>query len=341
MRSRVMKASSTIRDEIESNASRVNEFILSFLEGEPSELYQASAHYIMSGGKRLRPFIVIKSCEMFGGNSNMAMPAAAALEMVHNFSLVHDDIMDNDDMRHGVTTVHKYYGMPLAILAGDILFSKAFQLLVVNSRKLGLKVDSITEMVARLSTACISVCEGQAKDVGMAYDRKFSAKSQYINMISKKTAALFEASCILGVLSAENSNNNDIENLASFGRNIGIAFQLIDDLIGIVGDPKLTGKAVGNDIREGKKTYPIFLALENASCYERDKILKAFNSKNASDIDLKETVGIISATGIDQYIRNTAKDHIAKAMKSIEYYKESVPKKALESAARFIVERSL
>src|SRR6478609_515795 len=197
-----MKTSS-IRDELESNASEIKEFILSILEGEPKDLYQASAHYIISGGKRLRPFMVVKSCEMFGGSSKRALPAAAAVEMVHNFSLVHDDIMDNDDMRHSVPTVHKYYGMPLAILAGDILFSKAFQLLVVNSRELGLKVDSITEMVARLSTACISVCEGQAKDVGMAYDRKFSAKSQYINMISKKTAALFEASCILGVLSAE------------------------------------------------------------------------------------------------------------------------------------------
>ena len=113
----------------------LKEFILSFLEGEPKELYQASAHYIISGGKRLRPFMVTKSCEMFGGNSKRAMPAAAAVEMIHNFSLVHDDIMDNDDMRHNVPTVHKYYGIPLAILAGDILFSKAFQLLAVRRQK--------------------------------------------------------------------------------------------------------------------------------------------------------------------------------------------------------------
>ena len=168
-----MKTSS-IRDELESNASEIKEFILSILEGEPKDLYQASAHYIISGGKRLRPFMVVKSCEMFGGSSKRALPAAAAVEMVHNFSLVHDDIMDNDDMRHSVPTVHKYYGMPLAILAGDILFSKAFQLLAVNGRKAGLAEKAISEMITRLSTACIYVCEGQAADVNMASNKMFS-----------------------------------------------------------------------------------------------------------------------------------------------------------------------
>jgi geranylgeranyl diphosphate synthase type I len=335
-----MKASS-IRDELESNASNVKEFILSYLEGEPKELYQASAHYIKSGGKRLRPFMVTKSCEMLGGNSKRAMPAAAAVEMIHNFSLVHDDIMDNDDMRHNVPTVHKYYGIPLAILAGDILFSKAFQLLSVNSRKIGLTEKVSSEMIARLSTACVYVCEGQASDVDMSSNRRFSAESQYINMIGKKTAALFEVSCALGALSGIDATSEDVENLSSFGRNVGIAFQLVDDLIGIAGDPKVTGKAVGNDIREGKKTYPILLALKTAKGEEKTKILKAFSSKSASSIDLKEAVRAISVIGIDQHVRNAAKTHIDRAIKSIEDYEDSDAKKALESSANFIIERSL
>ena len=113
----------------------VSQFILTSLKGEPNELYEASAHYLVSGGKRLRPFLVTKSCEMFGGTAKNALPAAAAVELIHNFSLVHDDIMDNDDMRHGVPTVHKSYGTALAILAGDILFSKAFQLIAVDGKK--------------------------------------------------------------------------------------------------------------------------------------------------------------------------------------------------------------
>jgi geranylgeranyl diphosphate synthase type I len=335
-----MKASS-IRDELESNASDIEKFILSILEGEPKQLYRASAHYIASGGKRLRPFMVAKSCEMFGGNSKMAMPAAAAVEMIHNFSLVHDDIMDNDDIRHGVPAVHKRYGMPLAILAGDILFSKAFQLLAINCKRVGLVEKSISEMIARLSTACIYVCEGQATDVDMASNRKFSAESQYINMISKKTAALFDVSCALGVLSTVDHVREDVENLSSFGRNVGIAFQLIDDLIGIVGDPKITGKAVGNDIREGKKTYPILLALRNAKGENKNKILKVFSSKSTSSVDLEEAVKTISLIGIDQHVRNAAKTYIYRAIKSIEIYEDSDAKKALESSANFIVERSL
>ena len=286
-----MKASS-IRDELESNASMISDFIRSYLQGEPKELYQASAHYIVSGGKRLRPFMTIKSCEMLGGNSKRAIPPAAAVEMIHNFSLVHDDIMDNDEMRHNIPTVHNYYGTPLAILSGDILFSKAFKLLVAEGRKVGHSENAISEMVARLSNACIYVCEGQAADVGMTSNRRFSSESHYIDMIGKKTAALFEVSCALGALSVADSANKDVENLSSFGRNVGIAFQLIDDLIGIIGDPKLTGKSVGNDIREGKKTYPILLALRNAKDNEKSKIFKVFG-KNSSTADIKVSVRTI------------------------------------------------
>jgi geranylgeranyl diphosphate synthase type I len=332
-----------IKDELETNASSVNQYILSLLEGDPIELYRASSHYIKSGGKRLRPFLVIKSSELFGGNLRRALPAAAAVELVHNFSLVHDDIMDNDDMRHSVQTVHKHYGMPLAILAGDILFSKAFELLAVNGRAKGISEKAICEMVAKLSSACIQVCEGQATDVQLAsMNNKLSIDSpQYINMISKKTAALFELSCALGVLSAPNSSAIDVERLSWFGRNIGIAFQLVDDLIGITGDPKLTGKAVGNDLREGKKTYPILLALRNAKGENRSKILKIFGRKNASASDLKEAVGTISNIGIDQEIRLAARTHIEKAVQSLADYADSEAKRALESSASFIVERSL
>jgi geranylgeranyl diphosphate synthase type I len=160
-------------------------------------------------------------------------------------------------------------------------------------------------------------------------------------MISKKTAALFELSCALGVLSAPNSSAVDVERLSWFGRNIGIAFQLVDDLIGITGDPKLTGKAVGNDLREGKKTYPILLALRNAKGENRSKILKIFGRKNASASDLKEAVGTISTIGIEKEIRLAARTHIEKAVQSLADYADSEAKRALESSASFIVERSL
>ena len=126
-----------LKDDLNDVVSRVRNFTLSVLEGEPNKLYDASRTYLASGGKKLRPFMVIKSCEMFAGREERALPAAAAVELIHNFSLIHDDIMDNDDIRHGIPTVHKKYGLPIALIAGDILFSKAFQVLSLHGKSVG------------------------------------------------------------------------------------------------------------------------------------------------------------------------------------------------------------
>ena len=336
-----MKASS-IKGELESHASTVNKFLLSCLDGKPKELYQASSHLIRSGGKRLRPFMVIKSCEMLGGTVKRALPAAGAVELVHNFTLVHDDIMDNDEMRHSTATVHRSYGVPLAILAGDILFSKSFELLTFNCRKAGISDKAISAMAGKLSVACTEICEGQAIDIGVASSARLPSESDYINMVGKKTAALFEVSCALGALSAPNSTDADIKNLSRFGRSIGIAFQLVDDLIGVVGDPKLTGKAAGNDLREGKKTYPILKALNDATDKDRDKLLKVFGARDSvSPADLKESVRIITDIGIEQDVRNAAKKYMLEALDAIETYGDSYAKRSLQFSADFVVGRSL
>jgi len=336
-----MKASS-IKGELDSHASTVNKFLMSCLDGKPKELYQASSHLIRSGGKRLRPFMVIKSCEMLGGTLKRALPAAGAVELVHNFTLVHDDIMDNDEMRHSTATVHRSYGIPLAILAGDILFSKSFELLTFNCRKVGISDKAISTMAGKLSVACTEICEGQAIDIGVASSREMPSDSDYINMVGKKTAALFEVSCALGALSAPDVNDDDIKNLSRFGRSIGIAFQLVDDLIGVVGDPKLTGKAAGNDLREGKKTYPILKALNYAKDKDRDKLFKVFGARDTvSSSDLKEAVRIISDIGIEQDVRNTAKKYMFDALAAIEDYDDSYAKRSLQFSADFVVGRSL
>ena len=174
-----MKADS-IKSELESYASIVNNFMLEFVEGKPNGLYHASSHYIRTGGKRLRPFMVIKGCEMLGGSIKRAMPAAAAVELVHNFTLVHDDIMDNDDIRHGIPTVHKKYGLPIALIAGDILFSKAFQVLSLHGKSVGHDDNIIAEMNRILSTSCVHVCEGQGLDIQMASSNKIPTIGEYL-----------------------------------------------------------------------------------------------------------------------------------------------------------------
>jgi geranylgeranyl diphosphate synthase type I len=329
----------TTKREIDNYIHKINNYFISLLSGEPSELYEASSLYIRSGGKRLRPIMVIKSCEMFGGSQEDALPAASAVEFIHNFSLVHDDIMDNDDLRHGIPTVHKNFGLPIAILSGDILFSKAFQILSTNNNK-SLKESSLLSMIRKLSTACIDICEGQCKDLQFSRAYSFPTEEEYIQMIAKKTAALFEVSCSLGALSSRHATENDVNKMADFGKNSGIAFQLIDDLIGISGDIKKTGKAVGNDIREGKKTYPILLSINKASELERSDILKVFGKAECESTSLKKAIDIISSLQIENIVRKNATDYINKAMDSINHYEDSDAKNMLREISLFIVERS-
>ena len=320
---------------LSKNAKDVNSYLSSKLKGHPPQLYSAASYLILHGGKRLRPFLVTKSCEVLGGKIKNSMPAASAVEMIHNFTLVHDDIMDNDEMRHGVPTVHKKFGIPIAILAGDVLFSKAYQL-ISNSN---LSVKSKNELVSKLAKACVDVCEGQLMDIKMAESKKIPSQSNYIKMIEKKTAALFDVSCAMGALCA-NAKKIDIQKLSSFGKNLGIAFQITDDLIGVMGDPKKTKKPVGNDLREGKKSLPIVLAITKSKGNDKKIILKSFGNPNASKKDIEKAVKVIRALGIEKLVRRQALQYSEKAKKSLESY-SGKSKKELINLLNFVVERSL
>ena len=324
-----------VSDSIKKNAVLVNKFLRKELKGSPKQLYDASSYLIVHGGKRLRPFMVLKSCMMLGGKQSDAMAAAGAVEMIHNFTLTHDDIMDNDDMRHGVPTTHKKFDMPLAILAGDVLYSKAYQ--TISKSKLSANYKS--QLVSKLSKASIEICEGQVDDIKLAENKRIPTESEYIKMIEKKTAVLFEVSCAMGAISAKKSVK-DVKNLSVFGRNLGIAFQITDDLIGIMGDSKVTGKAVGNDIREGKKSLPILLAIRNASGSDKKKILRVFGKSKATRVEINTVVSIIRSLGIEQTVRKQALRYANRATKALDKY-SSVHKSELISLLDFVVKRSL
>ena len=317
------------------NTIAVNKYLKSKIKGNPKKLYDAAGHLIVNGGKRLRPFMVIKSCEILGGKGSMAMPAASAVEMVHNFTLVHDDIMDNDEMRHGVPTVHKKFGMPIAILAGDVLFSKAYQV-ITNSK---LSPNATLDLVKKLAQACVDVCEGQLLDIKMAEEEKIPSQVEYITMIGKKTAALFDVSCSMGAICATN-NKKDISNLSSFGRNLGIAFQITDDLIGVMGDPKITKKPVGNDLREGKKSLPILIAIKLAKGKNKKIILNAFGNPKINKKDLNKAVEVIRSLGIEENVRGQALRYALRAEKSLAKY-SGPAKEELITLLDFVVKRSV
>ena len=322
-------------NSLSKNAKKVDNYLTSKLKGNPTQLYDAASYLIVNGGKRLRPFLVIKSCEILNGKLKNAMPAASAVEMIHNFTLVHDDIMDNDEIRHGVPTVHKKFGIPIAILAGDVLFSKAYQVLS-NSN---LPADALNELVSKLAKACVDVCEGQLLDIKMAESKKIPSQANYIKMIEKKTAALFDVSCSMGAICAK-AKQKDVLKLSSFGKNLGIAFQITDDLIGVMGDSKITKKPVGNDLREGKKSLPIVLAITKSKGNDKKMILKAFGNPNASRKDIEKAVEAIRALGIEKIVRKQALQYSEKAKKSLNVY-SGIAKEELLNLLNFVVKRSL
>jgi geranylgeranyl diphosphate synthase type I len=244
--------------------------------------------------------------------------------------------MDNDEMRHGVPTVHTKFGMPLAILAGDVLFSKAFEIISIDNVK-----DKSTSslLVARLAKACVDVCEGQVLDIKMAEGKKIPTKSEYIGMVEKKTSALFEVSCAMGAICAK-GNEKDILNLASFGKNLGVAFQITDDYIGVLGDPKITKKPVGNDLREGKKSLPILLAIQKADKKSKKLILDVFGNSRATKKQIDSAVNAMRSLEIEKDVRAEALKYAERAIRSLERY-SGPAKKELVSLLDFVVKRSL
>ena len=188
-------------------------------------------------------------------------------------------------MRHGVPTTHKF-DMPLAILAGDVLYSKAYHTISSKSKL----SNHTTQLVTKLSKACVEICEGQVDDVKLAENKRIPTEQEYIKMIEKKLQ-FFLRYHVQWVQFAK--KEKDVKNLSSFGRNLGIAFQITDDLIGIMGDSKVTKKPVGNDIREGKKSLPILLAIRKARGNDKKKILKVFGKSKAAKKDVQTAVNTI------------------------------------------------
>ena len=325
-----------VSNSIKKNAKFVNKFLRKELNGNPKQLYNAASHLIIHGGKRLRPYLVLKSCQMLGGKQSDAISAASAVEMIHNFTLVHDDIMDNDEMRHGVTTTHKKFDIPLAILAGDVLYSKAYNTISSKSK---ISSNYTTQLVSKLSKACIEICEGQVDDIKFAENKRIPTEKEYVKMIEKKTAVLFEVSCAMGAICAKRKQK-DVKNLSAFGKNLGIAFQITDDLIGIIGDSKITKKPVGNDIREGKKSLPIILAIKKARGQNRTKIMRVFGNSGASKQQINLAVNVIRSLGVEKEVRNIALKYVQRAEKSISSYTGSA-KNEMAGLLNFVTKRSL
>ena len=321
---------------IEKIVGIVDGYIFARVKGLPQQLYDAALHLIRAGGKRLRPFLVVAVADMLGEPVEKALPFAAAVELIHNFTLVHDDIIDRDEFRRGVPTVHKLWGEGMAIVAGDLLFAKAFEVLTDALEK-GVPPERIAKGVRVLSNATAVVAEGQALDM-LFQDRDDISIDEYLEMIYKKTGALFEASSVLGGLVATD-DETVLAKLASYGRNLGIAFQIRDDILGLVGDEKVLGKPVYSDLREGKKTILVIYALENLDHHGREHVLSVLGNHNAAREDLEKAAKLIKEIGAVDYAEKMAKSYAEKARSALNGFPENEAKKALLELVDFVVER--
>ncbi|MDG6222631.1 MAG: polyprenyl synthetase family protein [Candidatus Bathyarchaeota archaeon] len=330
---------SPLSTQISDSAQKVNKFIETVvdIEAEPKVLYQASRHIIDAGGKRLRPFLVLKTCSLVGGKEQDAIATASSMELLHTFTLLHDDIMDQDEKRRGVPSVHTKYGVPIAIVAGDLLFAKVFEVITKNTDQKNVTPKRILHILQELSEATIVLCEGQTRDI-LFEDNETVTEAEYFEMIEGKTAALFETSARCGGIIG-GATKTQVKRLGEFGRYAGIAFQVIDDVLALTADEKVLKKPVGNDIREGKRTLMVVYALKKASKTQRQKILETLGNKNASADQIKETIGLIDSLGAISYAKKMADKYITKCKKVLAKFPDCADKEDLLSLADLIFDR--
>ena len=289
-------------------------------------------------GKRLRPILCLLTCQATGGDPDQALPAAAAIELVHNFSLVHDDIEDQSPLRRGCPTVWKVWGVPQAINAGDGLFALA-HLTMQRLADRGVPPDRLLTAFEILDQACLALTEGQYLDLSFETHLDVDGE-QYLSMIRGKTAALFSAAAQLGALVAR----DDAESIARyrrFGEKLGLAFQIVDDVLGIWGDPQMTGKPSADDIRQRKKTLPIVKALEEDRKAGGKSLRKIYQQETIGEEDVGMALKILEDLGARHYAEAMANDYYQQALAELDATGvENEAQGNLKELAAFLVERT-
>jgi geranylgeranyl diphosphate synthase type I len=317
-----------MEEELEDRAALVTATIEKLLPVmHPRGLYEASRHLVDSGGKRLRPSMLLLAAEAAGGEALALAPAAVSIELVHNFTLIHDDIMDNADVRRGRPAVHKIWGQSGAILAGDTLYSKAFQVLGMTAAS----PERILGAMNMLSRTCTAICEGQWLD--MEFESKDRVtENEYMEMIEKKTGVLYGASAGMGGLLA-GASPEVVRALDEFGRLTGMGFQLQDDVIDLLTPEEVSGKRQGGDLIEGKKTLIMIHAFAN------DVVVPVFSKKDASAEEIFRSISILEGSGSIEYARSRAEEMVAQGKRALDVLPPTSAKETLLELADYMIRR--
>ncbi|RLF53413.1 MAG: polyprenyl synthetase family protein [Thermoplasmata archaeon] len=301
--------------------------------GEPESLYNAARHLPLAGGKRLRPCLTILSCEAVHGDVKKVTPLAIALELIHNFTLVHDDIMDHSKLRRNLPTVHVKYGEATAINAGDLLFAKAFESL--HNLSCGFTVYKKIEH--GFIEFIKEICEGQQLDMEFE-NKRIVTEEEYLTMIYKKTAVFFEYAAEAGGIIG-GGTKKQTNALKEYGRTLGLGFQIHDDYLDMSSEKNILGKDIGNDIRNGKKTLIAVHALNHATGSDKKLLHKTFGDRNASDKNVQEAYNLFKKLKSIDYARHKAEEYRNKAKTALEVLPDTDAKQVLLDLADYSIKR--
>jgi len=314
---------------VSADMNGVNSVILERMQSKVALIPELAGHLIAGGGKRMRPMLTLASASLLGYPGTRHHKLAAAVEFIHTATLLHDDVVDGSGMRRGKRTANLIWGNSASVLVGDFLFSRAFELMVE---------DGSLKVLRVLSHASAVIAEGEVNQL-TAQRQVDTGEEHYLEIISAKTAALFAAACRVAPIVAEASEDAEFA-LECYGRNLGIAFQLTDDVIDYASDEATMGKDSGDDFRDGKVTLPVILAYARGSDSERDFWRSAIAGDRVSDDDLAHAVRLLKASGALDDTVERARHYGRRAIDALANFPASKAKAALTEAVEFAIARA-
>ncbi|HEX4761682.1 MAG TPA: polyprenyl synthetase family protein [Sphingomicrobium sp.] len=307
----------------------VNAVILERMQSKVALIPELAGHLIAGGGKRMRPMLTLACANLLGYPGTRHHKLAAAVEFIHTATLLHDDVVDGSGMRRGRRTANLIWGNPASVLVGDFLFSRAFELMVE---------DGSLRVLRILSHASAVIAEGEVEQL-TAQRQIETDEEQYLTIISAKTAALFAAACRVAPVVAEADEDSELA-LECYGRNLGIAFQLTDDVIDYASDATTMGKDFGDDFRDGKMTLPVILAYARGDEADRGFWRSAMAGERVSDADLDHAIGLIRSSGALSDTLERARTYGRRALDALGAFPASKAKAALTEAVEFAIARA-
>jgi len=314
----------------ERHKSSVERYLRTFItEHKPQTLYHPAKYVLAAGGKRIRPVITLLACEAVGGEANNALHAGAGIEILHNFTLVHDDIMDHAETPRGRLTVHKKWDENVALLSGDALLAFAYRALLRT------KSTRIQEISKIFTEAIVTICEGQALDKEFETRHRVHV-NEYLMMIEKKTGKLVSIAAQLGALIG-NAAVSDMEALRRYGEYVGRAFQIQDDLLDIIADEKELGKTIGGDLVEGKKTFLLLEALRRAKGEQKKMLQRIFTNCGVSRKQVPAFRRIYEETGAIDSAKKRIENDITEAKNQLS----TLPASAARETLRWMTDKLL